>query len=188
MILSLLLFFLGYFSQTELFKKYKSLNFINGFFLASMTKELNFSYYASKYKQIFGSDSTILPVFSKFNKKNNLLFLRPIREGDIVSYFDDKKKGLIVASVNPTVIASEDGVVIFKGYRQGLGNFLVIRHSKGYETWYGFLKEVQIDKGAPVKKGEKIATMTKSYEKYKLFFALRKDKKFINPVGVVFFE
>ncbi|MCB0794088.1 MAG: M23 family metallopeptidase, partial [Flavobacteriales bacterium] len=64
------------------------------------------------------------------------------------------------APVGTTVNATGDGVVEFAGYAtNGYGNHVIIDHGYGYHTLYGHLNDVDVRKGARIKRGDRIGTV-----------------------------
>jgi len=57
------------------------------------------------------------------------------------------------------VIAVASGVVTWAGRRYGYGNLVEVNHGKGYVTRYGHNKELKVEVGDTVKKGDVLALM-----------------------------
>jgi murein DD-endopeptidase MepM/ murein hydrolase activator NlpD len=57
------------------------------------------------------------------------------------------------------VISVGAGVVTWAGERYGYGNLVEINHGNGYATRYGHCKEVLVQVGDTVKKGQVLALM-----------------------------
>lgn len=68
----------------------------------------------------------------------------------------------IYAEEGTPVIASQSGMVVFKGNTFFGGNSLVIDHGLGIYTMYFHLKEILVEEGKLVKKGETIGTVGKT--------------------------
>lgn len=62
----------------------------------------------------------------------------------------------IAASTGTTVVASDDGEVIFAGSHGGYGNTIIISHGGGISTQYSHLSKILVSKGKTVLKGDKI--------------------------------
>lgn len=95
---------------------------------------------------------------------------RPIRKGWLSSHFGRRidpftgrpawHEGVDMAGKDGSdIIASAAGVVVWAGPRYGYGNLVEIDHGNGYTTRYGHAKEVVVNKGDIVKKGQVIALM-----------------------------
>lgn len=57
------------------------------------------------------------------------------------------------------VLATADGVVLFSGYHEYLGNLIKIDHGYGVETWYGHLSKRTLKKGDVVKRGDAVGKL-----------------------------
>ena len=69
--------------------------------------------------------------------------------------------GIDITSVNKEspVKALASGVVIFSGERQGYGKMVEIDHANGYVTRYAHHRELLVQEGAIIKKGEQLGIM-----------------------------
>jgi murein DD-endopeptidase MepM/ murein hydrolase activator NlpD len=65
----------------------------------------------------------------------------------------------IAASRGSMVRAAADGVVIFAGWTQDLGELLVLYHGNGYRSYYGHNQRLLVERNSLVKKGEPIALL-----------------------------
>jgi len=102
-------------------------------------------------------------------------FMRPIRLGFLSSGFGkrldpfSKKEtfhgGIDLAAPEGTpVLASQDGVVEFRGNLGNYGNLIIIKHGLGYETRYGHLSRYSVENGDRVKKGQKLGEVGKTWK------------------------
>lgn len=83
------------------------------------------------------------------------------------------------------VYAPQNGKVIKKGKSRGAGNYIAIRHSNGYTTYYNHLSKISkhIKQGLKVKTGEKIGEIgcTGFCTLSHLHFAIKKAGRYVNP-------
>ena len=91
----------------------------------------------------------------------------------------------IAVPAGTPIKAAENGVVIYAG--DGLkefGNTVLVRHENGLVTVYGHAKELKVQRGQKVRRGEDIALagMSGSADTPKLHFEVRKDSSPVNPV------
>lgn len=116
-------------------------------------------------------------------------FQWPVR-GTILSEFGPKPGGLhndglnISAPKGTPVVAAENGVVAYAGNElRGFGNLLLIRHADGWMSAYAHLDEMTVDRGATVKRGQKIGTVgsTGNVSSPQLHFELRKSNRAMDP-------
>ena len=114
-------------------------------------------------------------------------FFDPISSGKISSKFGIRKDPFssrstfhggidISAPHGTTVCASQEGRVVFSGWKNGYGKLVILRHEYGYETYYGHLSKMSVKKGDKVKAGANIGLvgMTGRATGPHLHFELRK--------------
>ncbi len=91
-----------------------------------------------------------------------------------------------VAPRGTPVSALGDGVVRFAAYKGPNGNLVIIRHPKGYTTYYGHLSRIRkgIRRGARVAQGDVIGYVgaTGMATGPHLDFRIQKGRRFINPL------
>ena len=90
----------------------------------------------------------------------------------------------IVANKGAEVFSAAAGVVILAEMKGGYGNLVVIKHEYGYETRYGHLDEILVEKGQKVKKREVIGKVgnTGRSTGYHLHFEVYRNQKNQKPV------
>ncbi|MGQ9678862.1 MAG: peptidoglycan DD-metalloendopeptidase family protein [bacterium] len=81
------------------------------------------------------------------------------------------------------VRAVADGLVVEKGVDKQFGRFILLRHEKGYESYYGHLETWLVQRGDTVKVGQTIGRvgMTGQASAPHLHLEIRKDTKPIDP-------
>ena len=87
-----------------------------------------------------------------------------------------------------SVKAAENGTVIYVGSGvEGYGNLILIRHPNGYVSAYAHLKNMAVDKGAVVNRGDSIGTVgqTGSVSRPQLHFELRKGATPVDPMPLL---
>ncbi len=93
------------------------------------------------------------------------------------------------APIGTPVHAAGNGRIIFKGWKGGYGNCIVIRHIDGYKTLYGHLHKFArgIRRGSYVKKGKTIGYVgsTGLSTGPHLHFGLYKNNHAINPLNTI---
>ncbi len=125
----------------------------------------NLSYTAVRFEDSKGYDG----YYDQDGKSVQSAFLKaPLQFKRISSYFTKKRfhpilkryrahEGIDYAAPIGTPVSSiGDGVVKKSQYSGGFGNLVIIRHTNGYETYYGHLSKYGkgIKKGARVKQGQ----------------------------------
>jgi murein DD-endopeptidase MepM/ murein hydrolase activator NlpD len=124
----------------------------------------------SKYDAVlFEAPSGNIDYYTKEGKSLRKAFLRaPLNYKYISSYFSNNRLHPILRIWRPhlaidyaapsgtPVSVIGDGTVIYKGWDDGYGNYIKIRHPNNYETGYGHLSRFAsgLKKGQKVKQGE----------------------------------
>ena len=93
----------------------------------------------------------------------------------------------IPGSLDTPIYASRSGKVIFAGYSGGYGNLVIVRHDKGYTTYYGHLNKITTRVGAKVGQGTMIGKMgsTGNSTGCHLHFEVRRNGIALNPVDFI---
>jgi len=117
----------------------------------------------------------------------------PVR-GKIVRSYGEETKGQnnsvisngidIAVPEGTSVLAVDNGEVVFADRYGGQGRLIIIDHKNGFFSVYAYNSELVVGKGASVKKGQVIAKsgMTGSASQPSLHFELRKDGVAVNPL------
>ena len=93
------------------------------------------------------------------------------------------------APAGAPIYATGDGTVTtYKRSRSGYGHHIVIDHGFGYETLYGHMSKIEVNKGQRVKRGEIIGYIgsTGSSTAPHLHYEVIKDGRKINPINFFF--
>ena len=130
-----------------------------------------------KFGQMFSLPTTVTRISSLFGYR-----VHPLTK------VRTKHMGVdIPGSLNTPVYASRKGKVIFAGYSGGYGNLVIVRHDKGYTTYYGHLNRITTRVGANVGQGTMIGRMgsTGNSTGSHLHFEVRKNGVALNPVDFI---
>lgn len=120
-------------------------------------------------------------------------FLTPVK-GQILSGFGPKpggqhNDGLNIAAAKGTpVMAADNGVVAYAGNElRGFGNLLLVRHADGWVTAYAHLDRIDVERGAEVKRGQRIGAVGQSggVPTPQLHFEVRKGSQAVDPKGML---
>ncbi len=119
---------------------------------------------------------------------NSVKFDWPV-EGKVLSHYGKQgnkfNEGInISAPLGAPVTAASDGKVVYIGNNvEGYGNLVILRHDSDLMTAYAHLKEIVVERGAVVKRGESLGSVGQvgNVTQPQLHFSIRKGKKTINP-------
>ena len=130
-----------------------------------------------KFGQMFSLPTTVTRISSVFGYR-----IHPI------TGVRTKHMGVdIPGRLNTPVYASRKGKVIFAGYSSGYGNLALVRHDKGYTTYYGHLNSITTRAGANVGVGVMIGRMgsTGRSTGSHLHFEVRRNGVALNPADFI---
>ena len=130
-----------------------------------------------KFGQMFSIPTTITRISSVFGYR-----VHPI------TGVRTKHMGVdIPGRLNTPVYAARKGKVIFAGYSGGYGNLVIVRHDKGYTTYYGHLNSITTKAGANVGVGVMIGRMgsTGRSTGSHLHFEVRRNGVALNPADFI---
>lgn len=68
-------------------------------------------------------------------------------------------RGIDLTSRNKSILAADNGKVVFAGTDGAYGKSIIIDHRNGYRTRYGHLSKISVRVGETVEKGDKIGVM-----------------------------
>ena len=115
-------------------------------------------------------------------------FAWPVTGHKITSYMGERwgrmHEGIdIVGGKN--IMAADNGVVVFAGWKNGYGNCIIIDHKNGFETLYGHMSKLIAKKGQVVQKGDVIGIMGETGHAFgvHLHFEVHKDGVVKNPLS-----
>lgn len=154
-----------------------------------------FQFAAAKdwYEDKFGKPLALLPK-DKLQKEQKTeevseVFAVPAN-GKVFETFSTNGKGIVIETgKEEDVETAKDGYVVFAGKKDDLGLTVIIQHSDEQESWYGNLKE--IDKSIKlynyVDSGTRLGKVSENEDgkSGKFYFAIKKDKSFIDPSKVI---
>lgn len=120
-------------------------------------------------------------------------FLRPV-QGSVLSPYGPLKNGTqndgvnLCAKAGTPVKAAENGVVVYCGNDiPSYGNLVLVKHSGGWVSTYGHLKDISVKRGTKIKRGTTLGSvgMTGHVTQPQLHFELRKGRYPVNPMPYV---
>lgn len=117
-------------------------------------------------------------------------FLWPV-EGAVTSRFGERPNGIrnngidIAAAAGTAVRAAAGGVVVYAGSGiAGYGNMLLISHAGNFTTTYAYNRELRVQVGEVVDRGQEIATVgaTGRLSTPQLHFEIREGRQPVDPL------
>ena len=137
--------------------------------------------------------------FGHHIQNSSYLSGRPITKGWLSSYYGVRKdpfngkptmhKGVDFAGKeNTAIIATASGVVTWASKRYGYGQLIEINHGYGLTTRYGHNKDLLVNVGDVVNKGQKIARMGSTGRSTgpHVHYEILRNNKQINPIKFVY--
>jgi stage IV sporulation protein FA len=163
----------------------------------AMTREFNFAGVEQWYNERFAGSPAILPKLTlDANQKYNnnappavSQVFTPV-QGQVLTPFQGKGITIQTNKFGKQVVAMSKGWVTFVGEMNDLGLTVVISHAGGRETWYSWLEETFVEKNDVVQGGYPIGTVSSdsNAEEGLLYFSMKENGQFADPIGVVQFE
>ncbi|CAH0119123.1 MULTISPECIES: M23 family metallopeptidase [unclassified Paenibacillus] len=170
------------------------------FIAQALTEEMNFQAIAAWYEQTFGGAPSFIPIFqttdNRAEKANSTVaFVVPL-DGSVVQSFAMTLKGIEIASSSSnhdySVKAVDTGRVVQVSRDPELGLTVAIQHAGQYLSVYGRLGEAEVKVNDWVQAGHEIGTLSESREASgaapMLYFALKKDGRYVDPADVIAFD
>ncbi|MFX3624559.1 MAG: peptidoglycan DD-metalloendopeptidase family protein [Ectobacillus sp.] len=152
-----------------------------------MREEFKFASVSKWYEGQFGKPLTLLPSSKQTPGEEKQDYAVPA-SGKLLQPFQANGQGVFVqTNINATVDAVNEGIVIFAGNKEDLGNTVIIQHADGTESWYGGLSEQHVSLYDYVKKKQRIGKVQNSEDGKAgtFYFAFKKEEKFIDPIQVI---
>jgi len=110
-------------------------------------------------------DSSDLPAWATGSEWGSvpLPSLMPVDRYVVSRGFDATHRGIDLAAQTGTPVrASADAIAAGTGYDSVFGNYVLLRHLQGYETYYGHLQEAKVVVRDTVRAGQLIGTVGSS--------------------------
>jgi len=171
--------FYGY--QTDNPYGKKAQQFVNQF----MTREYNFDGVYKWYTEKFNGYPAIIPTFAikeKGYEQHDVNFEKPILDQPV--RIIPTKSGVYFETIqSEPIISMEKGIVIFAGTIQDIGKTVKIRHQNGYESTYGMLTELNVEKDEWVEAGQSLGVAND-----KFYLEMSLEDQYINPLDVIVFD
>jgi stage IV sporulation protein FA len=159
---------------------------------AALTEPLNMEGLAAWYETKFHGSPSILPSFRRSGEESvkassggKRTYFAPAKGVVAVPYAPGQQGITVQTKPDAPVYAMDTGLVTFAGLKDGTGFTVVIRHPNGVQTVYGDVEECNLEANDWIKGGEAIGKAGKDGDGGKLYFAVQKDGRYVNPADVV---
>ncbi|AZK46500.1 M23 family metallopeptidase [Paenibacillus lentus] len=164
----------------------------------SLTHEMDFGAAEAWYKRNFGGAPTFIPIFRQTEEhgikvSHSGSFTVPL-EGKIADAFAISLKGINILPLGDSpadlqVKSVETGRVLNVSNDAFTGQTITIQHASGYVSIYGHLQQAFVEKGDWVESGDLVGRLEAlSEQEPVLYFALKKDDRYIDPADVIPFD
>lgn len=148
----------------------------------ALTEEFPFANVYKWYTETFGSPLAFSP--TKISGDSQSLAF-PVA-GNVIESFQANGKGIMIAPEEATSVkALRDGIVIFSGNDRDTDRTVKVQHADGSESTYGNLSSIDVHLYQFIQSNQRIGTFNPSGESETVYFAIEKDREFIDPVQVI---
>ncbi|WP_173916012.1 M23 family metallopeptidase [Halobacillus sp. Marseille-Q1614] len=103
--------------------------------------------------------------------------------GTVTEPFENHGRGIIMSADEGNQVKSvKQGTVIFAGNDNETEKTIIVQHEDGTNTIYGYLSSIDVHLYEHVDANETLGSLSESKE---VFFAIEKDKQYLDPVEVI---
>ncbi|MEF2968024.1 M23 family metallopeptidase [Paenibacillus sp. M1] len=172
---------------------------IRAFVAQSLTEEMDFSAAEAWYERNFGGPPSFIPIFKHSEDKGLKVgaasgFTVPL-SGSLAKSFVLTLGGVEIipsgdSGVAEQVKSVETGRVLSVTRDALTGMTIVVQHAEGYESVYGHLDQAAVEKGDWVEGGDLLGYLSsrQDADRPTLYFALKKNDRYIDPADVIPFD
>jgi stage IV sporulation protein FA len=163
----------------------------------ALNNTFDFQTVALWYERQFGGNPSLLPAWLPGKQQeaqkvtaDTKHYFSPVK-GKVIAPYEPSRLGITLETrADATVAAFDTGLVIYTGSKEDTGYTVIIRHTNGLQSVYGWVEQSKVELNDWVKGGETIGTVSKNSSKQAgyLYFAVSKDNRFLNPADVVGFD
>jgi stage IV sporulation protein FA len=167
------------------------------FITSALNEPFDFQPVALWYERQFGGTPTLLPALNPVKQEeaqkvtlDSKHYFVPVK-GKVIAGFEPNRLGITLETkAEASVAAVDTGLVVYAGSREDTGYTVIIRHTNGLESVYGWVEQGRVELNDWIKGGETIGFVSKNSSKQAgyFYFALSKNNKFVNPADVVNFD
>ncbi|MFD0678800.1 MULTISPECIES: peptidoglycan DD-metalloendopeptidase family protein [unclassified Paenibacillus] len=167
------------------------------FITSALNEPFDFQPVAMWYERQFGGAPSLLPALNPVKQEeaqkvtaDSKHYFVPVK-GKVIAPFESSRLGVTLETKAEAAVAAIDtGLVVYAGSKEDTGFTVIIRHTNGLQSVYGWVDQGRVQLNDWIKGGETIGTVSKNSSKPSgyFYFAVSKDNKFINPADVVNFD
>lgn len=164
---------------------------------SALNEPFDFQPVALWYERQFGGAPTLLPALNPVKQEeaqkvtaDSKHYFAPVK-GKVIAPYETSHVGVTLETKSEAIVAAIDtGLVVYAGSKEDTGYTVIIRHTNGMQSVYGWVEQGRVELNDWIKGGETIGTVSKNSSKQSgyLYFAVSKDNKFVNPADVVNFD
>lgn len=169
------------------------------FVTKALTEDMDMQKAAAWYRQAFSGAPSFLPAFGSHKKEEATkvsapalrAFTTPVH-GAVITPYSEKFQGVVLetpAGANVKVLDS--GRIIFAGNREESGYTIVVQHTDGYRSTYGYLQPAKWEVSDWLTAQSVVGTVENSpakSNKGRLFLSIMKEQRYLDPAEVVSFD
>lgn len=165
---------------------------------SALQEPFDFQAVALWYERQFGGSPALLPALNSVNQPDAEKvsisakhYFAPVKGSKIIAPFEPSRLGVTLETkADATVAAIDTGLVVYVGSKEDTGYTVIIRHTNGMQSVYGWIEQGRVELNDWIKGGETIGNVSKNSTNQSgyLYFAVSKDNRFMNPTDVVRFE
>lgn len=161
----------------------------------ALKDEIDFEAASTWYRNTFAGAPSFIPIFKDNSPKAvgaegavRLPIVTPLANSSLVRTFAEMLNGIELAGTSQEqVVAAETGRVMNLTKEEGDGTTIVIQHANQRITVYGMLGQTEVKVNDWVEAGDPIGKLLESRgtEPSLLYFAVKQNDRYIDPVGVI---
>jgi len=171
---------------------------VKGFVVSALSEEMNFGAIAVWYDETFHGAPSFIPIFGTTEdhaaKVNTSTVLYAPIQGKITSSYTEALKGVEIEATavepgNAVVVKSMDaGQVVEVTPNDNNTYRVVIQHANELRSVYNGLQDAGVRVNDWVQGGQPLGTLSADEQGNRLFFAVAKSDRFIDPMDVISFD
>lgn len=160
-----------------------------------MHQDIQTEQVVSWYRERVGDMPAFLPEIIErqpvFSPQTEAAYYLPVSTAQIKETFEENGQTITLNTTQPTAVyAVKEGWVTYVARENQLGLTVKIDHGQGEESWYGNLEHVDIQLHDWVEEAKVIGTtdVDQNQRQGMLYFGIKRDDMFIDPLAVMSFD